>query len=453
MNEQLFGGSPSGEAPKGPEKTKEQTQRETLAKLLRDDCVFFNEGNNGLVLKVAPNEGIKEDWEKLGLEEHDDFVIKVIKIYLPGEGAREFALQKELFDSMSGVDASRYAAVPRPLLFMDLPIDAEIQEVLKNQGGRFVGDRAEVLVMEQLSGIDLATYLYREVLCRRFPEEYTKEDVAGMSFSRLQGEVVVRLGFATLGQFSGGERELGEQIVMEQNAQKLQKALVDSGFYLPPDVLARIEQTIKKMHAVGIVHRDLHERNIIIDPSGEPMGVGVIDFGGAKKVAADEADPYEERGVRYMSDESVLRRLKIYTTPPKTTKEKMVETRNEGLSAMEKLLRQTHEESQWAVHLQKFKQLSKGKDPDQIVRVVGGYLSGSHAGRGLAFLQEAMRDGVVDAETVRTVLQEMIKPVKQGRKFVAPYDPYRTKLARDFLLMIERDSVDAVGGNTEPERH
>lgn len=97
-----------------------------------------------------------------------------------------------------------------------------------------------------------------------------------------------------------------EDFIKGRNRTELPKGFDVDEFF------AKCRVELKKMHDLGIHHRDLHVGNIMIDKDGNPI---FIDFGDAKKKFLSEEDVYKDdtiRGItRYISDVDRLRQNKI----------------------------------------------------------------------------------------------------------------------------------------------
>lgn len=68
---------------------------------------------------------------------------------------------------------------------------------------------------------------------------------------------------------------------------------------------------LEKLHNNNIFHRDLHNGNVMIDESGNPV---IIDFGAAKKTFLSSEDPYKEsylnNVVTFMDDDHAVTQIR-----------------------------------------------------------------------------------------------------------------------------------------------
>jgi tRNA A-37 threonylcarbamoyl transferase component Bud32 len=75
---------------------------------------------------------------------------------------------------------------------------------------------------------------------------------------------------------------------------------------------SKLENIVSKLNKAKIFHRDLHEGNIFIDESNEPI---IIDFGDAYESFLTDEDPYHEElpdgsTTAYKPDEVNLKEIK-----------------------------------------------------------------------------------------------------------------------------------------------
>src|SRR5687768_2104984 len=304
----------------------------------------FNEGNNGIILKLKMEDipsKLLADLKEAGIELGDHKVAKILKIYSGGEGRQEFQLQKkahELVDSQP--DKEKYAQVPRPYFYRDFPVGDAAKESLKGLTEKAYGaNRVEMFMMDYVPGDDVATVLHKEV-ARRHPKTVDIADhVDEMRFDDLQDRIQQALGFARPGGKSrdDGIRDAEMRKVNNENAKKIDTFLEQRGFHIDPTVVSQIENTMALFHKNGLAFRDGHQRNFMISgdyaaaaPGTErqkPPQVFVIDFGAATEIGGrrlddvfHEVDGEEGKGAvvkNYPDDLMVAKQLKRSTVAPK----------------------------------------------------------------------------------------------------------------------------------------
>ena len=315
-----------------PPEVIEQTQREAVEQFIDsvlEDLIIgharkVNEGNNGVIFHLdlrGIEPGPLAELKRQGIELGEEQAVKVLKVYFGGNGRREFNLQSRAHHLLEGKEG--VAQIPRPVLYRDIKLTSEGKKELRARGVR-TEDRAEILVMEFVPGIDLATLLYREALCRRFPEIYpTFEDTSTIPLKTLILEVATTLGLEHPGGKGATEAERAYEIrrVETANAKKLYDFLRQKGFVLPTHVVQCLERTIMCLHEDGMIHRDLHERNIMLTHPSDLLNTRVflVDFGSARSFTGpyrgQEQSLYEdpEAGTLYVQDEMTLRALTSLT--------------------------------------------------------------------------------------------------------------------------------------------
>lgn len=300
----------------------------------------FNEGNNGMILKMRVEDmphDLVEGLKKNGIELGDEKVAKILKIYSGGKGRREFEMQKKAHELIEAQpDKDKYARVPKPYFFRDLAVGKEAQEKLRGMNDKGYGsDRVEMFMMDYVPGDDVATVLYKEVIKRHEKTVDVAPHVNDLSFADLQDRVFQALNFSVPGGKSrdAGARELEMRKVFGENAEKLDTYLERRGFRIDPAVVAQMENTMNLFHKNGLAFRDGHQRNFMIsgDYSAAPAGtakerppqVYVIDFGAATELEGRrledvfrevDGDEGKDAVVRnYPDDFMVARQLKRFT--------------------------------------------------------------------------------------------------------------------------------------------
>ncbi len=285
-----------------------------------------NEGMQGIIFRIQSTDLSMEQrtaLEALGIPFEDDRAIKILKVNTRQKLRQEFNIQLEAYEALNGRKPSSQAAarVPRPLLIGEVELPEKVRDQLGSY--RQGSQPLEIMMMEFVHGADIATILFREAY-KHLNLHVPEEEIDSIPLATLQEEVTERLKFSLPGGKGKSEEErlFEKRKVENDNAEKLMKYLQDRGFVLPKEVVQRIEQGIKSLHESGIVHRDLHERNIMLtDTQSDRDGttvpdVFVIDFGMATRITGvyrEESDVYTEGDIKYFSDETLLRRLERLT--------------------------------------------------------------------------------------------------------------------------------------------
>lgn len=68
------------------------------------------------------------------------------------------------------------------------------------------------------------------------------------------------------------------------------------------DFCSKLEKEVQKMHSLGVIHRDLHTGNVMIDEDCNPV---IIDFGTATESDSNSDYAYEESVAIYNKDKNV----------------------------------------------------------------------------------------------------------------------------------------------------
>lgn len=301
----------------------------SIEALLLERAVKVNEGNNGIVFRLnvediseAQREALRQKGIEFGTK---DQAIKLLKVYIPGAGRREFELQKKAYDIVTKSEEKGVALVPCPLFQRELTIGEDTRSALEKFGLTTLIDRVEVLFMDFIPGEDIATIYLREAL-RRHPKarHLREEDIQNMKFDALHEEVARVLDYKLPGGKARAdeEREFEREQVFVENSEKLYRFLERSGFMLHPTVKEQVDRSLILFHQNGLCFRDGHERNVMVvgdysREATEPPEVFIIDFGGATNFTgsyqeAREALYVEEVGdgiKRYRSDEYLVNQL------------------------------------------------------------------------------------------------------------------------------------------------
>jgi len=258
------------------EKSRPERQSETP-----DD--FFEEvlctspviasGRDGIVLKIDISDFDEQTIKMMAdsgidISPRNGYALKMLKIYRPGYGEREYNIQKSAYEILKDLDA--VAKVPKPIVMRVQRLNEADKQYLKNHAP-FIEDDAELILMDYIEGVDLADYIYDFILSKNGYEEAIRSN---MSFEQKHSAVNDLLGFEKPGNATPGN--FGDIMAMRDNVRKLMNYLKKSGFHIDREVLEKIKNAIRILESNRIFHNDLHERNVMIDKDGQPY---IIDFG------------------------------------------------------------------------------------------------------------------------------------------------------------------------------
>ena len=351
------------------EKKEKEESPEKIYETLLKHSLYVDQGRNGVITKldfsqVSPEDicklfNLKQDYFEEG--KFPEIALKLLKIYVQGEGRREFELQKDAHAILSahpevaqtpsvvafkeielhlmelkrklkywGVSLPKIK-IPSELVdkylldkefydevdFQELP--SVIQRKLNNEMKiKFPGGKIEILAMDYIFGEDLGKILLREVLLRHDECSSSVQEINEMHFHELAGKAGDLLQFKEIdfNQYQEANRQkkiLMRQEIKEENAAKMIDFLKKDGYHFKSEWLERIKGAIHWLHKKGIYHRDLHERNILIGENGQ---VYIIDFGTGLKIKSPdlkEEEIYwdEERKVQRINDNKLVERYQI----------------------------------------------------------------------------------------------------------------------------------------------
>jgi len=290
--------------------------RRELSELIKSGGRKIKEGNNGIIISLE--EGlVRSFFKKQNLDVSDSVVSKILKIYRAGDAEREAGFQNDAYEIIEKAKLHnpdlKYADIPKMHLYQTLET-GQIKDFLDHECGLNgkVGEKIEVIIMDEMPGEDLATVMYREILNKVLAdrrlrqnvadlENWSKEDFDNMSFENLMLHVgrALKLETPTAKDIVDPMKMRG---ISQRNAKKIKKHIG----YLPvlADIFERLKNTVKVLHENGLYHRDLHERNVMVSGSGKDLKVSLIDFGSAAKIGGN-TDPYEGKEADFMLDETL----------------------------------------------------------------------------------------------------------------------------------------------------
>lgn len=308
----------------------ERVLDQQVEELLIKSAQKINEGNNGVIYRVEiPVDS--EVAQKLGIVGEPGSsvgkVIKLLKVYQPGQGQNEYEMQRRVYElcEVARQEGKSVARVPQAITIRDLFLSEDAKMMLSSQGYNFSSGHADVIMMDYVEGVDLATYVFQEIVRRHPSLVHLKDDADQMSMFDLHSSVAGALGYSKPGGKARGEMEraMEAEAVANQNAELVIKYLEKDGFVLDRRVIDQVRAAINLMHANNLYHRDAHPRNIMINPESlggeaEPE-VYLIDFGATAEVEPNTSfeDIYSNGAKRYVSDEYVVN----FFAPLTTTRE------------------------------------------------------------------------------------------------------------------------------------
>lgn len=279
-----------------------------LAELLRDNPVV-NEGREGYIIKVDRDDLSEEQVKEL-TEADVTFTpetnVKVLKVYSPGKGRRDFEITRQAQEALAS--RANAAQAPRALTYGETHVTSEIREKIPNVST--AAERVEAVIMEYVPGKDFAISLYYELakllateeagkIARMHGvsvEELTEQDLAHTESPEalLQGGVFAleryvgeKLGFVAPAGIDKENEAYRMQRAMSENIDKMKRFMERKHVRINQAIFEKVENAVKALHAIGIHHNDLHERNIVVDgpvlvsanAQDQDMPVYIIDFG------------------------------------------------------------------------------------------------------------------------------------------------------------------------------
>jgi serine/threonine protein kinase len=326
-------GSPDKNVNKSGSKERSEKQAEQIKESLEHVFVNaviengskVNEGNNGIILKIEMDEvseGFQSALSKQGLDIYEDQAVKMLKMYDKGTGKREIEMQrkaKNIIEEATNSDVC--AKIPQPNLYQDVNLTPEEKESIeKRTDYSIIGNKAEFILMDFVGGEDLYTHIVKEVARCHNKTRDIADVVDEEPFSEVEKRVQQALNYKVPGGKSrnAAEREFEKQKVFKDNAEKLYNFLKKKGVRVQEEVLTQVDATIEALHDAGYIHRDLHERNIMV--KGNPFENNeiesfIIDFAEMTEIEGDKVavDDYRDsEGNRFVQDSAAVKRFEKY---------------------------------------------------------------------------------------------------------------------------------------------
>ncbi|KPJ85348.1 hypothetical protein AMJ57_03410 [Parcubacteria bacterium SG8_24] len=329
----------------------ERLREALIEEMILEHAEKVNEGNNGVIYQIGSEEMPVEFVERareLGIELGEGGALKILKVYYPGKGAREFEMQQRAYEiAAAKKDDPEYAQVPKPIHFQDIEADEETLAAIRRVSRDFRSTkRIEVLIMDFVPGKDLATAFYAEVVRHHPKTRHLAEQVDTMSVDDLHLEASLALGFERPGGKARdeGARQYEETKVLSGNHEKLISFLENrTDVQIDPTIVRQFKNTIDLFHRQGFTIRDGHRRNFMISgglvggpdkgPQGHPQGF-IIDFEKAVEIEPglneeDIQDRYfkvaDTEGYNYLDPRAPLHDLERLAVPPAERKRRRSE--------------------------------------------------------------------------------------------------------------------------------
>ena len=304
-----------------------------------------NEGHNGIILELDLGRfSAKEkrefcDYFQIPFGEDEEIAIKMLKIYRAGEAEKEFTAQERAARAINDQESLRNkVSIPECYFGGEMTIASEtLKKKFEANGINIKSERLGMIMMDFIKGEDLGVFCYKKFIKIKF-NEYRK--IVGIDKGReikpeeydlyLNGKSVddlVLICHQILGikaKYPYSDNSIEAQRERNDIANKILTPIENQGLFDKQKV-ADLREAITVMHNKGVVHRDLHPRNIILTEGGE---LAIVDFGSAVLVddykTADLESLYQAVGGEIMQkDESILVFLtKLAVTPEELTEKK-----------------------------------------------------------------------------------------------------------------------------------
>lgn len=296
--------------PKRPHTTQEKKELYDASRLetILLEAKKINEGSEGVIATIDLRQ-LSPELRKFLVSEAElegTKAIKLLKVFDRAKIEAEYTAQLAAYEALQGHEG--VAQVPRPYSWHDLPIKNEEQRnlVAGKLGYGQDDDRLAMLVMDFVDGDDIATFLFKEIIrSGKYGLEKLKDSVDQMSFATLQGVIQRKLNYASPADKPLGEREAHKEMVADENYGLLSKAVEACDVSISKSVRPMLEKSLKILHQKGIIHRDLHHRNVMLGKDGS---VYIIDFGKALLNSGEKRDDVsgQSYGKTSLSDDYII---------------------------------------------------------------------------------------------------------------------------------------------------
>ncbi len=233
---------------------------ELLEEILRTAPVIGS-GKDGIVLRIDADRVCRMNIAD------SEVAAKILKVYNPDKANKEYTFLSRAYELVKD-NHQGYAKIVRPIYIKKQHLSEEDRLYL-NRSGTFLGNDADIILMDFIQGKDITNYIYDFVL-KNLGLDYmidaSLEDKFNVVANQLNFE------FSS----SDGKDDFADIIAQRDNTKKLIAFLHKNRFSLPEGTIEKIRNTVKLINENGIFHNDLSERNIILGDDGE---VYIIDFG------------------------------------------------------------------------------------------------------------------------------------------------------------------------------
>ena len=252
----------------GPRQESPKTFNEAFEQILHESPIIGT-GKDGIVLKVDTEKMDPSTlalFQQEGLDFTGNLAAKILKIYRPGEGKREFDFHMRAYELLSGVEEA--AKIPKPILLKMQHLSTSDRDFLNKAGAR-LEDEAEIMLMDYIEGADIANLIYVFIMQKIGYDQLMIDSLSIEDKHKIVGN---HLDFDVIEE----ENVYVEALTSINNANKLIGFLQQHGFSIEKTAIEKLEVAVKILEENGIFHNDLSERNAMITKDGTPY---IIDFG------------------------------------------------------------------------------------------------------------------------------------------------------------------------------
>jgi serine/threonine protein kinase len=291
-----------------------ETASEAVARAL-EKALPLAEGMYGIIVRLDKNDSNLVELLKAIDPDYKDgspVASKLFKVRRSGqESEHEFEMQMRAYQILKKYSekGKQYAIVPKPFLASKSKIPAALRGKIAQSGFFDIGEQsdADILIMDEVEGLDFKTMLLKKVVLLDTELDAYKDGLDSMSYKELSHLVSEQLGL----EWNDSSYLKDDFFVEPRNAEKILMHLQKAGYVVPADIVEQVRNTIELLNSHGFYHRDLHDRNIMIDQNGFAY---IIDFGEAVDSEGHVADPYESdnANLRYRNDHAFHRRVAKY---------------------------------------------------------------------------------------------------------------------------------------------
>ncbi|HYE22646.1 MAG TPA: hypothetical protein VD998_03585, partial [Verrucomicrobiae bacterium] len=230
-----------------------------------------NFGKEGLIYRMSAKEmspAMLEVFREAGIEITKDSAVKVLKVYKPGQGEKEYQAQMQAYKIIEDFLAEHpdlrgfYALVPTPIDYRRITLSDETQDLLNREGAHLTSNEVEILMMDFIEGEDLLETFYRWV-AKHVPrdKEYTiASDPDSAGYMQLHQMAAGILEFGPMPPENTPEADME----LENRRRKLYGFLQRTGYRMPGNTVEQIANTRKLLQKNNLYHNDEHERNFMV---------------------------------------------------------------------------------------------------------------------------------------------------------------------------------------------